>query len=271
VSDPLPAFYINLATRPDRRTHMEAELARVGLVAERIEAKAPADLPPALLAAVTTRRHQRLTATELACSFSHRHVWRLMLDRGHAAALVLEDDAIISTALPAALADPLFLGPDVDAIQLETHPSNALIGPARRTTNPALARHRLLTSSLGTAGYLLTAHWAGRLLADPALDLYPVDKVLFGREAGSLYRAAVWQAVPALLIPVPESPGSSVGRSDLEIARAENRRQRPRRPRRAVRHQFHHWLVLAKSALTGRLWGARRIDIPAAPDLRSPR
>lgn len=267
----LPAFYINLAARTDRQRHMQAELARVGLSAERVEASTPADLPSDLLAEVRSRDRHLLADTELACSFSHRRVWQMMLDRGISAALVLEDDAQLSASLPAALADTGFLAPGFDAIQLETHPSNALLGRAQRSGAAGLARQRLMSSSLGTAGYIISAHWARQLLAHPALDLYAVDKVMFGREAGSLYRGKVWQAVPALVIPMPETAASGVGRSNLAEARAENRRrfkQQRQHSRRGLRYLEERWMILRTFAPTGELWGARRVRIPAAPDLQ---
>jgi GR25 family glycosyltransferase involved in LPS biosynthesis len=262
----LPAFYINLASRPDRREHMQSELARAGIAAERVEAVTPADLPPALLAEVTGRDHRRLAATELACSFSHRRIWQLMLKRRINMALILEDDALLSTTLSAALADQAFLAAGFDAIQLETHPSRAVLGRRLPSRLPGIGRHPLMSSSLGTAGYVITAPWARQLLEDPALNLFPVDKVMFGREAGNLHRARLWQAVPALVIPVPEAAPSGVGRSDLAEARGQNSRSGKHRSGR-WRHLGHDWRIFRKYALTSAIWGARQLRIPPAPDL----
>ena len=38
----IPLYYVNLASRPDRREFMDAQFARVGLAATRIEAVTPA-------------------------------------------------------------------------------------------------------------------------------------------------------------------------------------------------------------------------------------
>ena len=40
----MKAYYINLARRTDRRASMDAQLARLGIDAERIEAVTPADI-----------------------------------------------------------------------------------------------------------------------------------------------------------------------------------------------------------------------------------
>ena len=108
----LPIFYINMASRPDRRQHVERQLVAHGLTATRIDAVTPADfqLSP----------DSPLSSGELGCSRSHQKIWRLMVENNIAAALILEDDVLLADEVPALLADPSLLAGGVEAIQLET-------------------------------------------------------------------------------------------------------------------------------------------------------
>ena len=73
----LPAFFINLDSRPDRRFRMEQHLAEHGVLAERLRATTPADLPDELL----VRAADRLSPGELACTASYLAAWRLVRAR----------------------------------------------------------------------------------------------------------------------------------------------------------------------------------------------
>ena len=131
-----PVFIINLARSTDRRQHMEAELQRVGITdytfvnavdgndlqPEVILAhqkkiiqhynltlrKDPTDplnlyvLPPKSRQALN-KRHSRcyqVSKYELACNLSHLKCYELLLASDAEAALILEDDAELSTDLP---------------------------------------------------------------------------------------------------------------------------------------------------------------------------
>ena len=73
-----PLYWVNLAARADRRAHMEAQLASLGMEHRRVEAYGPADV----LAAggrIRLQGGERRTASELACLCSHleavRRAW----------------------------------------------------------------------------------------------------------------------------------------------------------------------------------------------------
>ena len=131
-----PVFIINLARSPDRRQHMEAELQRVGIRDYTfVNAVDGNDLKPEVILAhqkkiqqhynLTLRKDPKFSSLreyalsprqqkdlntseiyccqetnyELACSLSHLKCYELLLDSGAEAALILEDDAILSTDL----------------------------------------------------------------------------------------------------------------------------------------------------------------------------
>ena len=133
-----PVFIINLVRSPDRRQHMEAELQRVGITDYTfVNAIDGNDLKPEVIAAhqekiiqhynlpllkdhnyriyrdlyalatkmqkdlnIRTNLFYKVNKYELACSLSHLKCYQLFLARGAEAALILEDDAVLSTDLP---------------------------------------------------------------------------------------------------------------------------------------------------------------------------
>ncbi|RYG96257.1 MAG: glycosyltransferase family 25 protein, partial [Alphaproteobacteria bacterium] len=224
MSPSLAAFYINLDRRLDRREHIEGQLQRIGITAERVSATTPADLAPDRIAAVAGT----MSPTELACSVSHQRIWQLMLDRGLSGALIIEDDALLSASLRDVLANP-GLSSRLDALQLESHPSDALLGPPIPVAE-GISINRLMSSSLGTCAYYITADFAARMLERPNLDRLAVDRLLFGRGGGMIYRARIYQSVPALAVQLGmfASPSIAAGRSDLEPARVAGRTRRVR-------------------------------------------
>jgi GR25 family glycosyltransferase involved in LPS biosynthesis len=217
-------FYINLQTRPDRRAFMEGQAARLGIAMERIEAVTPADIPQEEIASAAGY----LAAGELACTYSHRAIWRLIVEQDLPAALILEDDCALADQVTDLLDDPLLLSGNIDMLQLETHPSTGLLGRPVPTAAAGISKRRMLSSCLGTCGYIITATMAKRCIDHPALPTMDLGKFLFSREGhGFLYRHRIFQSYPALAIPVGElSPASELKRSDI----TPTRRVRKRRP-----------------------------------------
>lgn len=266
MSSPLSAFYINLDRRLDRREYFEGQLRHVGIEAERVSAVTPADLPADAIEAA----RGNMSATELACSFSHRKIWRLMHERGLEAALILEDDAVLSTALPRLLATTDLVG-RVDALQLESHPSDALLGPAR-PADGGVTIHRLMSSSLGTCAYYITTRFALQVLEHPLLDQLAIDRVLFGRGGGTIYRARIYQSVPALAVQLDTitPPQDGAARSDLAPVRklgSGNKRGLSARLSKISGNVRHLARIAGSFAPSGELFGARQVKVPAAEDI----
>lgn len=262
---PLPIFYINLASRPDRREHVERQLTALGLAGIRIDAVTPSDfqLPPA----------SPLSPGELGCSRSHQKIWQLMVEQHVAAALILEDDVLLSKQLPAVLDDPNLLE-GVDAIQMETRQTSAMVGRLVPSTAAGVGRGRLMSSSMGSAAYVMTLALARRLVAHPEVDTLPLDTLLFGRPGSLFYEARIFQSVPALAIQLDQTIDGrqGPGRSDLDARRgmfsSRDTRSTEPRWRRASRHWAHHLRLVATFASTGELWGARQYRLPVASDLK---
>src|SRR4051812_45910540 len=99
-----PIYYINLANRPERRDFMERQFARLGLVAQRIEAATVADVPAD---AISWGGHPHnpwpMMPGELPVNYSHRKFWQALVASGALSAVILEDDAVMDDTLPAIL------------------------------------------------------------------------------------------------------------------------------------------------------------------------
>jgi glycosyl transferase family 25 len=224
-SGQLPIFYINLASRADRRAFMEGQFAAMGVSAERIEAKTPADVPPDVAeAALKLDVELRITPAEIACTLSHLAAWQQAIDRGAAACLVLEDDGVLSRRLPHFLAE---LGPalpkGIDLLKVETSEHPVRLG--RKTIPVADFTVRRLTSThYGNCGYVISTALAAKLIADMPLIPLPLDDYLFARRGEQLYTRGVYQLLPALarqLVYQPKGATAETARSDLDATRAQ--------------------------------------------------
>ena len=91
-------YVINLKRLPGRRQSMEAQLTTLGLEAEFVEAVDGLELSEATIKANCTdqKEPRKMTPTEIACAWSHRNVYKRLIDSKEKYALVLEDDAILS-------------------------------------------------------------------------------------------------------------------------------------------------------------------------------
>ena len=262
----MPIFYINMASRPDRREHVEGQLAALGLTGTYVPAVTPADfqLPPG----------SPLSPGELGCSRSHQKIWQLLADQNIPAALILEDDVMLAAEVPALLADPDLLKGGVEAIQFETRGfTSALVGPAVQTAAPGVTRNRLMSSSLGSAAYIMTATLARRLLARPDVDRLALDHLLFGWAGGLCYDARIFQTLPALAIQLDQTIDGrrGAGRSDLDDNRltgASRRRSLADRWQKLARQLRHYSRILLTFGISGELWGARQPQFPIAENLR---
>lgn len=262
----LPIFYINMASRPDRRAHVEQQLDVLGLVGTRIDAVTAADLE--LLPGAP------LSPGELGCSRSHQKIWRILAEQDIPAALILEDDVLLASEVPLLLSDPRLLDGGVEAIQLETRGyTSALVGPAVPTAAPGVSRSRLMSSSLGSAAYIMTAGLARRLLARPDVDRLALDHLLFGWAGELCYEARIFQTLPALAIQLDQTVDGrrGAGRSDLDDNRltgTPRRRSLAESWQKLVRQLRHYNRILVTFGTSGELWGARQLQFPIAENLR---
>lgn len=209
-----PVLWINLDARTDRRAFMEQQVAALGLSAERISAVTPADL---------NTRVDSLSASEQCVTESHRVAWRRLVESGAPYALILEDDAVLSPALPAFLEAVAPLMAKWEIVRVET-------GARRVKLSPALARaggvalHQAFSDQWGTAGYIINAACAARLLDDPRVYERALDRCMFDPR-GALFADIAWrQCAPGLCIQGDQLDAvEAVWRSDVSAERDEAR------------------------------------------------
>lgn len=106
----IPAFLINLDRHPDRLAAAQARLDQAGVHAKRVAAVDGTALSPAERRAAVARFHALLargrlyTPGQIGCTLSHHAVYRRMIEENLPAALVLEDDILLTPEFPASLA-----------------------------------------------------------------------------------------------------------------------------------------------------------------------
>lgn len=270
MSATIPVYYINLASRPDRRAFMQAQFDRLGIAAERIEAVRSEDVPPDLVAFHRTSRSLwRLGAGDLACGLSHQRCWARMIETGAPAALVLEDDAILTEALLDFLAHGVLQRLDADLVKLETFHTPVKLGSERLQLGGTMLRE-LCSTQMGAAAYVLSIDAARRSLLSPQRDLMGVDRLLFGRGGLHLLRSRVLQAIPSPCIQLDKA-GSAAGvaGSDIETTRrpAIEARRRGPAPHPVPFLELHLDHIARQARLALRDWPAlrsRRTPIPFA-------
>lgn len=174
----MPIYYINLASRTDRRDFMEEQFARLGLEATRIEAVTPADIPAEDIARYSDNTRPTFRKpNQLGCSMSHQKAWSAMLDAGDERAVIMEDDALLSASLPDFLADLDEVS--FDLLRFERSSRKVRMLPAVYHVDPSVALRPFRSTLGGSSGYILSARAARKLLDHPAMRTLAVDKFLY--------------------------------------------------------------------------------------------
>jgi len=223
----LPIYYINTDFRTDRRDHMESTFQQLGLDAIRFEAVLAKDIPKSLVEKYCGPDSKvRHGLGHLACSVSHGEVWKRFIASGSDAALVFEDDALLSVDLPAFLRSIGDKLPDgIDLLKIETYSLDGIRLSTKDTrTIGNFSLSRLIGTHFGACGYIISRTLAERLLRDPNRLDFIVDDYLFGRRSHVIFRYRVYQVVPPLAVQLsilrPEGVGDGIAFSDLGLERA---------------------------------------------------
>jgi glycosyl transferase family 25 len=214
-------FWINLDSRQDRRAFMESQFSELGLAAERIAA-----VTPDALDAETRAMGPALADSELCVAASHRLTWRTLLELELPHALILEDDAYLSSALPAFLAAAARILGELDLVRIETGRRRVRVGPPTHRLDCGVTLHCAHSDQWGSAGYLITDRCARRLLDEPRLFAAPLDRALFDPAQNVLSTNDWRQCAPGLCIQgdqLDRSSASALWRSDVTTQRRQRR------------------------------------------------
>ena len=155
-------FVINLPSAVDRRKLQKEQLTELGLEYIILDATSISDINEA-----TYKKHyfdwQRpLKKTEVACYFSHRSAWDKII-KSRKPALILEDDAILSKALPELLIN-LNNIKNTDLINLENRNRKKFVSNSHLEIGCNSKLLRLYQDRTGAAGYILWPSGAKKLM-----------------------------------------------------------------------------------------------------------
>jgi glycosyl transferase family 25 len=189
---------INLDGAHERRARMQAQLAARGLAFERLghdfrgldrreirrwyAERLPTVRPPAYT----------LSGAELGCWASHLSAWARIHASGAPVGTVLEDDVLLAAdfARSAGILEHDLGG--FDLVYLGTSSRN--LSHRRAVTVGGLRVHAPVGLVVNTWGYVVSAAWIGRLLAQPSFAIdQPVDHYLGGRGGAIRPRIGVLQ------------------------------------------------------------------------------
>ena len=155
-------FVINLPSAIERRKFQQDQLTKLGLEYKILDATSADDISEA-----TFKKHyfdwQRpLRKTEIACYYSHRSAWEIVI-KSRKPALILEDDAILSKCLPRLL-DNLNDIDNSDLINLENRSRKKFVSRSKIDIDCNSKLLRLYQDRTGAAGYILWPSGANKLI-----------------------------------------------------------------------------------------------------------
>lgn len=193
-------YFINLASRPERRAFMEGQFERLGLKAERIEAVTPDDLTDLHRSLYCNpNRRWSMTESRFCCNLSHLKAWDALIGSGKGRALVLEDDAILSDSLPRFLDALSAAGSLPSVIRIEkSWQRSRYYGPVEAWVLPDVGLRKCVSHDVGSAGYIMTLDAAKWLRLEPSFNRQLVDGFLFAPFSRVGRRLNVLQTDPAL-------------------------------------------------------------------------
>ncbi|QQR39428.1 glycosyltransferase family 25 protein [Devosia rhizoryzae] len=212
----MQVYYINLADRPDRRRAMEDRFDALGIVATRVEAATPNDVDENMRALYcNTEAYRWQTPPEVACSLSHLRALKLFLNSREDYALILEDDAILSSRLPAFLKLYVASKPEIDLTHLETDHARLRLAPKAHLTIGGVGIFRAYNTLRGAAGYIVSRKAAARILAGTEVLELMTDQALFNPFERPSCELVVRQTDPALIIQEEFVDDHATSSSDL--------------------------------------------------------
>ena len=179
-------YVINQAAQSERWLFQVDQLTRLGMLFERVEAVTTEELSPPTDDVYWHGWERMMSNPEKSAFCSHRRVWKKVAESGKPS-LILEDDALLSKALPEFLRH-LEGEKDFDHISLETRGRKKLLGKVLKS-----GRRRLLQDRTGAAAYVLSSSGAVKLLQRSSKHAALADATLC-----AAYELISYQAFPAL-------------------------------------------------------------------------
>lgn len=225
-------LYINLARSPERRIFMEAQAARLGVEMTRLEAMDGRAIPEETYRDLVpeTQGRGRLGRGELACFLSHAEAWRIIAGGTADFGAVFEDDVYLSEELASLLGDASWIPADAAVVKLTANSHRFTLAEAASANVGTRSLHRILTETIDSGGYVISADHARRLRAGSARYAKPVDRFLMDPDADA--GGVLYQMMPA---PAVQSKFADFDFLDESDDTSLVQREKPARARRSAR------------------------------------
>lgn len=225
-------FVINLARAKDRWAHMQRELGRLGIQAQRVEAIDGRLIPSAHIATLTAPLMdiskiccpRELSPGEIGAFLSHRECWKLLADSNETWALVMEDDLGFSDRAKYYLCNSDWIPKGVDLIQvfLLKRQWQAVVDkrPIHLASGDCLW-HPYKPSPVGAQAYFISKNAARFALSLSSKIMAPVDEFLFNPISDFSRQFPVYRLNPSIVIPLDtELPSTiAVNREDFRYSK----------------------------------------------------
>lgn len=172
-------FYINLDSAVARRDWMEGQFSKLGITAQRVSAVTVEEVSQKPSGITFGNRMGRpWFDAEKACFLSHRECWKRIVEGNHDFGAIFEDDVHFSPDAAKFLSGSWWIPQGVEVIKLETYLHKVMF---EKRGVPVLDRslHRVLSTHIGGAGYILHRDAAAILLEKSMFVEMPLDLLLF--------------------------------------------------------------------------------------------
>ncbi|WP_380095008.1 glycosyltransferase family 25 protein [Devosia honganensis] len=168
---------------------------------------------------------EHMSMAEVACTLSHVKAWESLLMSGAPAALILEDDAVLSPDLSRLLSWELYERYFPSIIKFETFRKTIRMGSSKLISKK-YSMGRLLSNHEGTAAYIIERNYAKKCIELSKINIDIADTFLFQNSQSKIKNTKIFQLTPAPCIQVTRLSHfgeTSLIESDIATAR-DNRR-----------------------------------------------
>ncbi|OUT55329.1 MAG: hypothetical protein CBB71_20400 [Rhodopirellula sp. TMED11] len=198
----MQSYVINLDRSPERLEYFGQQAESAGLQFERIAAYDGKLLSQEEIDAIRSVpfQFQPIDLGNIGLLKSHQLAWQRLLDSNQPYAAVFEDDVILSPQITQALQSIDTQQPTFDLAKLETTLRKVAMSREPLQASSKHALHRLHSWHGGTAGYVVSAQGAEKLLSrkDQTSDI--IDLVMFHPFSRIASGLNIQQLVPAACI-----------------------------------------------------------------------
>ncbi len=194
-------FYINLRDRKDRLKFIKHQLKINKLKGARFEGVEPNHIDKKII----NKNKRFQTPSGIALCLVHKNIWEYIVKKNIKYALILEDDALISKRLRIFLKKikNILDNEKIDIINVNTHELPTKVGNLQFYIKEIKTGiYDLISTEYGTAGYIITNSGAKKLINDKNFYKLQIDLYLFSKKTRTDKKLNIYQALPALTIPL---------------------------------------------------------------------